>query len=168
MAEKKIILIGFMGTGKSTVGQKVAEVLFIPHIDTDDWMETKSGIDIPALVISDIAQFRKLEAEALLTILSESSGVISTGGGIVSTEAGRNTLLNANIPVVWLKTPFELAQKRILQDTGRERPLFSDITKARALHDELARWYARTATHTIDASQPLDQIVTQVIRIART
>lgn len=163
MAGEKLILTGFMGMGKSTVGREAAKTIAVPYYDTDDWMETKAGIDIPTLVKTDMAKFRELEAATLMTILGEGSGIISTGGGIVSTEVGRNALLNSNITVVWLKAPFEVAEEHVRQDTGRERPLFSDVDKARALYEERMDWYAETATHIVDASQPLNVVVDQVV-----
>ncbi len=136
MAGEKLILTGFMGMGKSTVGRQSAKVLEVPYNDTDEWMEINAGVDIPDLVKTDMAAFRVLEAKSLLTILGENPGVVSTGGGIVSTDAGRNALLAAGVPVLWLKAPFDVAAERVLQDTGRERPLFSDIDTARKLYEE--------------------------------
>src|SRR5262245_49775536 len=101
MVATTLILTGFMGMGKSTVGRKSAELLHVPYNDTDDWMETNAGVDVPELVRTDLAKFRELEAGALRTILGETSGVISTGGGIVSDQVGRSALLASNVPVLW-------------------------------------------------------------------
>lgn len=168
MAGEKLILTGFMGMGKSTVGRKSAENLGVPYSDTDDWMETNAGIDIPELVRTDMAKFRELEADTLITILGENPGVISTGGGIVSTEVGRKALLASNVPVLWLRAPFEVAAERVMQDTGRERPLFSDVDKARTLYEDRMAWYEQTASHIVDASQPLELVVGRVVEIARS
>ena len=166
MSGEKLILTGFMGMGKSTVGRKSAEVIKTEYTDTDEWMEA-IGINIPELVKTDVAKFRRLEAHALNTILDTNIGIISTGGGIVSTEVGRNALNGADVPVVWLRAPFEVAENRVLQDTGRERPLFADVDKARALYQERMEWYQETASHIVDASQPVDLVVDEVVDIAR-
>ena len=168
MARKKLILTGFMGMGKSTAGRKSAELLDAPYYDTDDWMEAHAGVDIPKLVKTDMSRFRALEAKTLRTILCEDSGIISTGGGIVSTEIGRKALNAANVPVLWLQAPFEVAEKRITQDIGRERPLFSNIDKARALYEERATWYKETADCIVDASKPIDFVVEDIVKIARS
>lgn len=167
MAGEKLILTGFMGMGKSTVGRKAAELLEVPYSDTDEWMETNAWVNIPELVRTNIAKFRELEAGTLQTILGENSGIISTGGGIVSTEVGRKALLATNVPVLWLRAPFEIAERRVMQDTGRERPLFSDVNRARGLYEERMGWYKETASHIVDASQPLELVVDQVVEIAR-
>ncbi len=166
MAREKLILTGFMGMGKSTVGRISAERLEIPYYDTDDWMETKAGIDIPELVRTDITNFRRIEANTLNTILQEKSGIISTGGGIVSTEIGRNALQASNVPVVWLSAPFDIVIERVQQDIGRERPLFSDIEMARDLFEERKLWYQETASYVVDAAQPIELVVEQVVNIA--
>ena len=167
MAKESIILTGFMGMGKSTVGPKAADVLGMDYYDTDGWMETESGIDVPALVKSDIIAFRRLEAETLATILDQKPGVISTGGGIVSTEIGRQALWAAQAAIVWLNAPFEEAAKRVQQDTGRERPLFSDIDVARALYQERQQWYAESAGYIVNAAQPVELVVGDIVKIAR-
>ena len=168
MAGEKLILTGFMGMGKSTVGRRSAELLGLPYNDTDDWMEANAGIDIPQLVRTDMVKFRGLEAATLQTIVGETSGVVSTGGGIVTTEVGRRALLATDTPVLWLRAPFEVAERRVMQDTGRERPLFNDVTKARALYKERMVWYEETASHIVDASRPLELVADQVVEIARS
>lgn len=163
MAKEGLILTGFMGMGKSTVGPAAAERIGVAYFDTDDWMETVFGIDVPHLVKTDMSEFRRTEAEALRDILDQEPGVISTGGGIVSTEVGRSALLASRASVVWLKAPFEVAASRVMNDSGRQRPLFSDAESARALFDERQQWYEETADYIVDASQPKEQVVEAVI-----
>lgn len=166
MAEKRVILTGFMGVGKSTIGPMAAEALGVDYYDTDNWMETELGIDIPSLVRTDIAQFRALEAGVLREILGEAPAVVSTGGGIVSTEVGRNALLSAGVPVMWLRAPFEVSAQRVSEDTGRERPLFQDEATARALYEERLPLYNATATYVIAAAQAPEQVVGDIVDLA--
>jgi shikimate kinase len=154
--------------GKSTVGPRVADALRVNYYDTDDWMEKVAGIDVPNLVKTDITAFRKLEADTLGAILEQEPGIISTGGGIVSTEVGRKALVAANAPVLWLRAPFVEAAKRVFQDIGRERPLFNDVDKARELYHERMVWYEETSTYVIDASQPVELVMGDIINIARS
>lgn len=168
MAKEHLILTGFMGVGKSTVGPRAADILEVRYYDTDDWMETEAGIDVPQLVKSDMTAFRQAEAEALGAILDREPGVISTGGGIVSTAIGRNALRAAGCPVVWLRAPFEDSARRVTQDNGRERPLFADTAKALELYDERAKWYAETSNRIVDATRPIELVVGDIVTIART
>lgn len=168
MLKNSIIQTGFMGVGKSTVGLIVAEKLGTNYYDTDGWMETESGINVPDLVRTDMAAFRGLEAATLIEILGLEPGVISTGGGIVSTEVGRSALIASGVPVIWMKTSFDVAAKRVLEDNiGRERPLFDDLEKARGRYDERQGWYEETATHIVDASRTPELVAGDIVAIAR-
>lgn len=81
---KHIILIGFMGTGKSTVGQMLAEQLECPWLDTDTEVERLAGKKIPRLFEEGgEAHFRRWEKKVLKQVLEQTPGVITTGGGIV-------------------------------------------------------------------------------------
>lgn len=169
MSKNQLILTGFMAVGKSSVGPRVAEALKIPFFDTDELMETTSGIHIPTLVEDDIAAFRILEAQTLGTILELEEGVVSTGGGIVSTEVGRYALLSSDVPVIFMNASFDISAARAAEDSaGRERPLFKDINKARTLYEERQTWYQETATHVVDAEQPVEIVAGEIINIARS
>ncbi len=164
--EKSLILTGFMGMGKSTVGQRAAELLGTTFIDTDAQME-QWGIHIPTLVKKNMELFRITEAYTLGNILDTREGVISTGGGIVTTELGRKALLSSGVERVWLQGSFELAAERVLHDTGRSRPLFDDLEEARALFDKRQWCYEGTATHRVDASQPAEKVAMDIVSIFR-
>lgn len=167
MAKNTLVLTGFMGMGKSTAGPLAAELLKTDYCDTDDWMEAQMGLDVPSLVKTDMKLFRQLEASALMEVLDLRRGVISTGGGIVSTEIGRSALLNSGVPVVWLRAPFEAAEARVASDSGRERPLFADVDSARKLFDERQQWYEATSSHIVDASQPALLVAGDIVSILR-
>lgn len=162
----RAILTGFMGAGKSTSGRAAAEVLDFDYCDTDDWLE-ESGIDIPSLLKKDADAFRRLEAEALETIIGQCEGgvIISTGGGIVSTLIGRTALLDIDAPKIWLDVPFDDVAERVRSDTGRQRPLFQDVHAARQLYDQRQEWYKETADFIVDASQPTDQVVRDIVGV---
>jgi shikimate kinase len=162
MAKNTLVLTGFMGMGKSTAGRLAAELLSADYYDTDDWMEKVMGLDVPSLIKTDVQSFRGLEALALQDILRSRRGVISTGGGIISTEVGRAALSSSMVPVVWLKAPFEVAEARVAKDSGRERPLFADVDGARKLFDERQQWYEATSTHVVDASRPAALVVDDI------
>jgi len=168
MAGERLILTGFMGMGKSTVGPLAAEKLEVKYYDTDEWMENEAGIDVPHLVKTDPAKFRRVESQALNDILGQEPGVISTGGGIVSTEIGRKALMDTHVLVIWLNAPFEVAAERVASDaTGRERPLFSDYANAKKLYEERQEWYEATHDVSLDAAQPREDVVAQIVATAR-
>jgi len=77
-------------------------------------------------------------------------------------------LLASGVPVIWMRAAFDLAAKRVAEDSaGRDRPLFDDVENARALYDERQVWYEKTANHTVDASLPVELVVGEIVAIAR-
>ncbi len=168
MATEQAILTGFMAMGKSTTGRLAAEVLGVEFYDTDEWMETEMGIDIPRSLDADPVEFRRQEVRALRAILGEKPGIISTGGGFVTTEGGRIALAEVEPPVIWLNGTFEAAAERVAKDTGRERPLFRDVAAARKRYDERQGWYRTTSDHTVNADRPKELVAGEIVQIARS
>lgn len=167
MKKESLILTGFMGAGKSTIGNLLAADLKVPYSDTDRQLE-QDGVDVPRLMKQDLEKFRNLEAQALYYLLSREPGVIATGGGIVSKQIGRDALRAAGerMPVVWIDVPFELLAERVARDLGRERPLFADTNAARKLYDERHAWYMESSTDKVDGSQSREKVVDAIRKIA--
>jgi len=116
------ILIGLMGSGKSSLGKRVAGILKLPLIDLDDYIVAKAGCSIPEIFSQyGEAKFRAMETEALKEVIHKHA-VIATGGGIVMSEENRGLLKN-NPPVIWLKACPEFLANRI--DGDKNRPLLA-------------------------------------------
>ena len=133
-----IVLTGFMGTGKTTVGKKLASVLQFEFIDTDELIQQKTGISISEIFKNHGEKyFRNLEKEILLSLKCKNT-VISTGGGIVKTSANRKKLFKLGF-VVNLKTDFEKIYKRV--EGTHIRPLFKNKNKALILYNNRLKLY---------------------------
>lgn len=120
---KRIYLIGFMGTGKSTVGKRLAEQLGFTFLDTDLIIEERAGMPIPKIFeTSGEMYFRNLETAVLIDLERDSEqAVIATGGGIVLREANR-LLLSDGQPdrlVVHLTANVSTLVRRLEQDSTR-------------------------------------------------
>ena len=120
---KNIVLIGFMGSGKSTVGRELHHRLGYPLVDMDHVIEQRAGKSIAAIFEAEGEEkFRDLETQLLQELATSTSPrrIISTGGGVVGREANRALLRHLGY-VVWLNAPVEV----ILERTGknRDRPL---------------------------------------------
>lgn len=117
-----------MGTGKSSVGRRLAERLGLKYADTDDLVEARAG-----MTIKDIfgrfgeTRFRRLEKEVIDGIISSSDGlVLSTGGGAVADDSTRRSLRSWGT-VVCLTADVETILKRV--GSGDERPLLDGADK---------------------------------------
>jgi shikimate kinase len=119
-----IYLIGMMGSGKTTVGQYLAEILNYDFIDTDQAIEAKEQKPIPAIFKqSGEASFRKLETQVLGELSVDTRTVIATGGGIVQEEMNWDYLRQGL--VVWLDVDLEILKARVAED--RNRPLADNL-----------------------------------------
>ncbi|MFC5403164.1 shikimate kinase [Cohnella soli] len=91
---RNVIIVGFMGTGKSTVSRLLAEKLGWESKDTDEEIEKAAGKSIKAIFAEDGEQaFRDLESNVLQVMLRRSNQVVATGGGAVLREKNRETML---------------------------------------------------------------------------
>lgn len=115
----KICLIGFMGCGKTTVGKALASRLGWAWTDLDAYIVQKAGKPISELFAQEgEAAFRNLEAKCLEEILSSNEKtVISTGGGVITTETNRKCL--QQVQTVFLEYPFKVLYERIKGDDTR-------------------------------------------------
>jgi shikimate kinase len=120
---ENIFLIGPMGSGKTTLGRRVAESLEREFIDLDDELEARCGVEVAVIFeIEGEAGFRERE-HALLAEVAEGRGrIIATGGGAVLREDNRQVLRDSGL-VVWLKASVAQQLKRLERD--RRRPLLA-------------------------------------------
>jgi shikimate kinase len=141
-----VVLVGLMGSGKTTVGRRLAEELDRPFVDADAELEARGGRAVAEIFAEDgEAGFRVLEAEVLADLLAHSHPtVIAAGGGAVVTEATRQRL-REDAYVVWLDGEPEFLGSRI--DAKPHRPLLGGdpVAVLTRLHHERAAWYREVA-----------------------
>ncbi len=129
MPKDNIILIGFMGTGKTTVGKIIAEKMQWTFLDTDDLIETRTGMSIPAIFEKYGEQwFRDQESAVIEEVLKEKNQVISTGGGAVLREENRQMMLEGGI-VAALKADADTIVERVSR--SEDRPLLRGEVRER-------------------------------------
>jgi shikimate kinase len=129
-----VVITGFMGTGKSTVGRKVAEALGAVFIDLDTVIEKNAGQPVKILFSSrGEAAFRKMESEAVAEAVKADRTVIATGGGTLLDPASRERLQRNNNILVCLTATVGTLLERIKNDA--DRPLL----QGEALPDRLKR-----------------------------
>jgi shikimate kinase len=163
MPGDNIVLIGFMGAGKSTVGRLLARRTGRCFVEVDDVIAGRDGRAIPEIFGQDgEARFRQLEGEALEALALKSGDVIATGGGLPCQD-GRMARLRALGTVIWLRGRLE----DMLERAGRSgaRPMLAGRSA-----DELAALYRRRESFyreahlTIDTTGlTLDQVVSRIL-----
>jgi shikimate kinase/3-dehydroquinate synthase len=150
---RHLALVGFMGSGKSTVGREVAERLGRPFLDLDQAIEERAGKTIPELFDERGEEgFRQIEAHAVRVALAATEpGVIALGGGAVTTVANREALSAAL--TVLVDVDVETAWARV---RGSDRPLARDEARFRRLYDERQPLYHEVA---VAAASDADGVV---------
>lgn len=160
---KHIILTGFMGVGKSTVGSLVAERLHLPLVDLDKVIEQAVGLPCDFYIRRfGIEAFRKWEKRLLGAHLREAPAVLVPGGGVVVDSDNRRVMLKQGI-VVWLKAPQKILMERL---RGIQRPLLTDVDRVdqiRKLLDERWPYYQQNhyavETSFLTAEQVAEKVV---------
>jgi shikimate kinase len=151
---RRIVLTGFMGAGKSTVGRLLASRLGWKFLDLDAHLESRTGSTIPELFSRHgEPHFRRLESSALASALSGSNTVLALGGG--APEEITNRLLIEQTPgtlAIFLDAPFPLLFDRcMLQDITR--PVLADPALAELRFARRRPFYSRLAHITVETSQ---------------
>ena len=135
----RIYLVGFMGSGKTEVGRRMAERLGVPFVDLDTEIERTAGRTIRALFDAfGEPAFRERESVFLEGTEAIPDAVISTGGGSFVSDRNRRTIARLGTPV-HLDVPFDAIRTRVSGKT--DRPLFSSLDHAAALYAERERFY---------------------------
>jgi shikimate kinase len=158
---KRIVLTGFMGAGKSTIGRLLARQLHWEFLDLDAHLEARANASIPELFAQHgEAHFRRLESSALASALGRASTVIALGGG--TPEILTNRLLLEQTPgttTIFLDASFEtLFDRCILQNIDRPNLADPDLARARFVtRQPLYRRLARVTLQT-EALTPEDTV----------
>jgi shikimate kinase len=120
-AQRHLVLVGLMGSGKSTVGRVVAQKAGLPFVDSDQVIEEEAGMAISDLFAREgEAAFRDREEKVLARILGGESCVLATGGGAVERDQNRSAWTRSGF-VVYLKAGLETLLFRLRK--SRNRPL---------------------------------------------
>lgn len=123
-SDRNIVITGFMGTGKSTVGRRVAELLGRPFVDTDEEILKRVGMAIPEIFATYGEEgFRHIEKRICRFYAAQRGYVIATGGGMLVDEGNREVMVASGF-VVCLNALPEVIRQRLMKDPA-ERPLLA-------------------------------------------
>jgi shikimate kinase len=166
-----IFLVGFMGAGKTTVGQQLAERLGWRFIDLDDAIEAHEGRSIAEIFrASGEHEFRRAEAEALRSRIEQLDpyhpAVVALGGGAYAQEANRILITGMAQPAVFLDAPLDDLIARCKQD-GPERPLMNDENHFRQLYERRRPAYMEADVHIHTGGKAPAAIVNEIIALLK-
>jgi shikimate kinase len=165
-----VYIIGFMGSGKSTAGKKLAAALGWSFIDLDKKIEEHTGITIPAL-FSQFGEdyFRNIEAEMLRSLKDSKNTVVSTGGGTPCYGDNMDYMLRTGLTIYLKLTPPQLQSR--LSGSKTVRPLIKDLNASQLIgfiDEKLAvreKWYTRADITIIGVDLDINSLKLLVVEI---
>ena len=163
---KNIILTGFMGTGKSSVGKRLAHELNVRFVDTDDLIEKRAGMGINEIFAQfGEGYFRQLESAVIEELSSSAGMVISTGGGAIVNQSNLEMLKKKGI-IICLTASVDAILSRI--GNGDERPLLAKGDSREVVSGllKLREPFYKKADFIIDTTaKSINDIVKEIIEI---
>lgn len=170
-APRNIILIGYRGCGKTSVGRSLAARLGWSLVDTDARVEAAAGRTIREIFAQDgEAAFRALEAVAVAEVARGAHQVVSVGGGAVLSATNCAALRRAGV-CIWLIAPPEELHRRVQADSrhAATRPALTaqnELDEVRHLLKQRAPLYAAVAEHVVDtAGRSIEQVADAILAV---
>ena len=152
--KNNIILIGPMGSGKTSIGKKMSKMIHFKFVDTDSLIEQKTGVNIPTIFEHEGEKgFREREAKVLQEISSSKNTVIGTGGGIIVLKENREIIKNLGFTVFLTASIKELAYRT---EYDKNRPLIKNEdaeSKLEILMKERKKYYEECADMKVSTEQ---------------
>jgi shikimate kinase len=146
--EKRIVLTGFMGVGKSTVAKCLAQILKTPYADLDRAIEARAGLPIATIIDQEgETKLRELETLCLEELLQNAKlNILSLGGGAWTLARNRNLIKENKCVTIWLDATFEHCWRNISRSKN-PRPLASNRKLAEKLFEERLKFYSLAEWH---------------------
>lgn len=162
---RNIVLCGFMGSGKTTVGRVLAVRTGMPLVDMDDYIEEKAGMTVSEIFKQHGEDyFRELEHEAARELANRNGCIISAGGGTLVYR--RNVdVLREGCRIVLLDVPLEVIKKRLQDD--KKRPLLQRPDKDEAMRELYTKrmpLYRNAAHLTVNAAQSPYKTAREIVK----
>lgn len=165
LGSRAIALVGMPGSGKSSIGRRLAPRLDLPFVDADAEIEAAAG----GMSVADIfakhgeAEFRSLEARVIARLLDEGSAVIATGGGALLNE-GTRALIRERAVSVWLQAEIPVLMRRVRRKN--DRPLLQGMDPETTLKKLLAErepLYAEARVVVTSREGPHESVVDSIL-----
>ena len=168
MSNRRIVIVGFMGSGKTTVAEAVAHRLDCHTIDLDSFITEREGRS-PAEIIEQDGEpaFREIETRALHDVLEKDEArVIALGGGTWTIQANRALVAQNNCLSIWLDAPFELCWQRITAggNKNKARPLAPNRESALRLYESRRASYGLANKRIpVNSADTIETVVEEIL-----
>ena len=154
-----IVLIGFMGSGKTSVGKILARQLHKKFVDVDSVIEKEQNSSINDIFKNKGEEyFRSLEQKCINELAQSSGQIIATGGGLP---------IYSSIPekslIIYIDADFDVILKRLPVKEHAKRPLLQDESRARALYEERINTYKELSIFSVDANQTIQTFIHVIV-----
>ncbi len=172
---KKIVLLGYMGCGKSVISKKLSNFIKIPFVDLDEMIEKKCQMPIEKIFSTKgELYFRKTENQLLIELLEDKCNlIISTGGGTPCYFNNLELLKNKNVISIYLKSSIDTLFDRLINEK-KNRPLIAklkdeDLKEFIAKHLFERSYFYNQATYTVNVdTKNSEEIINNIIKIVNS
>jgi shikimate kinase len=161
-SQRNLILIGFRGTGKTTISTKIAQSLDWKRFSTDDMAMERCGMSIAAFVGEHgWAAFRQIEHECVAEVASNQGVIIDCGGGVVENPENMR-LLSQNGIIVWVhaelndvlerlsEDPLDAQRPLLTQNTTKQQDIIDNYSRRLPLYEGFAEFMVNTSSHSVE------------------
>lgn len=162
----QLILIGFMGSGKTSVSQLIGQKLDVPVLDLDQVIVEQAGKTIPEIFADDgEAGFREIEHRALESV-SDFDGILATGGGTPLRADNRELIKNTDALVIKLQADASVINDRLKNQSGRPLGDGLNTSSIEAMQEKRDKFYDDCMDMVIDTDElTVEEIADKIIRI---
>jgi len=160
-----VVLVGMMGTGKTTTGRRLAETLGRGFADSDLLIEAETGRTVRQIFESDgEPAFRRLETDALARALARPEPtVVAAAGGVVLDPTNRDLLHRSGATVVWLRAPVSVLVGRVGRSDHRPAVKDDPAGTLQTMEDTRTELYREVADAVVDSSAPVEDVVASIV-----
>lgn len=166
-----IILIGYMGSGKSTIGQKLSKIVSMDYVDLDSYIEQKEGISMSELFkTKGEIYFRKIESRYLNEVLQMNNIIVSVGGGTPCYGTNMKAIASVENGIsIYLKASIQQLTERLRKEKS-SRPLISHLQSDEALTEfigkhlfERSHFYNQADITIVVDKKSIDDIIKEIV-----
>ena len=160
----RIVITGFMGSGKTRVARELARRLDLAMVDLDDRITEKEGRSPAQLIVEEgESAFRLIETTTLHELLqADAASIIALGGGAWIQKTNRDLIKEYSYLSVWLDTPFEICWAR-METSGEDRPLGKTREQAQTLYEQRRSVYELASIHIpVTTQDTVDDLVSRI------